>query len=170
MHRLPVFFALLAIATLSIFSLSEAQEAHHHDATEKKAQLTIVPLVKLNPGETKEMLFSTWCTVGATRGGGFSLAEMVDGRPSFENSKLRGNRTFTKNGVTITVPDFQGTSEFAKSAEFTSLRERDIDAFMVTITASTDATPGVFDMHLVDATCSGDCKTDFRVLVVQSAD
>jgi len=128
--------------------------------------LFIVPLVALKPGETKELLFSMPCTVGFTRGGGFSLAEMLNGKPNFEESTLVGNRSFNKRGVTISVASFEQGQKFAGSAEFSALKKQNIDAFTVTVSASREAQPGVLEMHLVDATCSGHCKTDFRVLVV----
>ncbi|MEL6110967.1 MAG: hypothetical protein AAFU85_33590, partial [Planctomycetota bacterium] len=148
--------------------ISNAQESHSHGSEQKTIEksLVITPLVTLKPGETKELLFSTSCTVGATRGGGFSLAEMRDGRPQFKASKLKGNRVFTDRGVTITVPDFQTGPKFANSDEFALLKEHKLNAFKITIEASDEASPRVLDMHVLDATCSGQCKTDFRVLVV----
>jgi hypothetical protein len=35
------------------------------------------------------------------------------------------------------------------------------------VTASKDAKPGLIELHLNDATCSGHCSTDFRVLVLE---
>ena len=170
MRQPGILFLLLTLPTVSFFAISNAQEANSTTTNENasaKAQLVIVPLVTLKPGETKELLLSTWCTVGPTRGGGFSVAEMRNGRPIFENSTLKGNGLFSKRGVTITVPDFDAGTKFAGSAEFAPLKKRSIDAFKVTIAASRDAQPGILEMHLVDATCAGYCKTDFRVLVVE---
>ena len=132
----------------------------------EKSKFVIVPLVTLKPGETKELLLSTWCTVGVTRGGGFNLAEMRDGAPVFNHSPLSGNKKFEKNGVKISVPEFSEATGFAASKEFAPLKKYNIDAFKVTITAAEDAEPGLLEMHLLDATCAGHCKTDFRVVVV----
>jgi hypothetical protein len=163
-------FLLFICATVSFFAISKAQESNS-TATDHKSsdnsRLVIVPLVTLKPGETKELLFSTPCTVGFTRGGGFSLAEMRNGKPNFEKSTLQGNRSFNKQGVTVSVASFEQGIKFANSAEFSALKKLNIDAFTVTVAASRDAQPGILEMHLVDATCSGNCKTDFRVLVVE---
>ena len=37
--------------------------------------------------------------------------------------------------------------------------------FEVTVTADADAEPVAIDLHLLDATCSGHCTTDFTVVV-----
>lgn len=170
MRQLATLFLLVTLPTVSFFAISSAQEANSpatDKASSEKAQLVIVPLITLKPGERKEVFFSTWCTVGVTRGGGFSLAEMHNGKPIFDNSTLHGNRLFNKRGVTISVPSFEEGAKLASSAEFEPLKKLNLDAFKVTIVASVDAQPGVLEMHLVDATCAGDCKTDFRVLVVE---
>lgn len=170
MRQLALLLFLLGVPTVSYLAVLNAQESPATNSDKKSSsvdKLEIVPLITLKPGETKELLFSTWCTVGVTRGGGFSLAEMIDGKPSFKNSKLKGNREFNKQGVTISVPDFTEGTKFANAAEFAPLKKFDLDAFRVTVTASVEAQPGVLEMHLVDATCAGHCKTDFRVLVVE---
>lgn len=171
MRQLATLFLLVTLPTVSFFAISNAQEADSpatDKASSERAQFVIVPLITLKPGERKEVLFSTWCTVGITRGGGFSLAEMRDGKPMFDYSKLlHGNRLFSKGGVTISVPSFEEGTKFAGSAEFAPLKELNVAAFKVTISASVDAEPGVLEMHLVDATCAGSCRTDFRVLVVK---
>ena len=132
-------------------------------ATEEK-RLKIVPLAVVQPGETRELLLATWCTVGITRGGGFGLTEMRDGKPVGGGHSVK---SYSEGGVTITVPDFEKGVEFASLPEFAALKELKTQAFKVTITASEDAKPGkLLDMHLVDSTCAGHCKTDFRVLVI----
>lgn len=170
MRQLAALLLLFICATVSFFATSKAQDstssAIDHKSSEN-SRLVIVPLVTLKPGETKELLFSMPCTVGLTRGGGFSLAEMSNGKPNFEKSTLEGNRSFNKQGVTISVASFEQGIKFADSAKFSALKKLNIDAFTVTVTASRDAQPGILEMHLVDATCSGHCKTDFRVLVVE---
>jgi len=121
MRQAGILFLLLTLPTVSFFAISNAQEANSTTTDETasaKAQLVIVPLITLKPGETKELLFSTWCTVGTTRGCGFSLAEMRNGKPTFENSTLKGNGLFSRRGVTITVPNFDEGTKFAGSAAF----------------------------------------------------
>lgn len=152
---------LLGIMAISLYAISNAQDAAPEKESADAAKFKIVPLVTLKPGETKELLLSTWCTVGVTRGGGFDLAEMRDGKPVGN-----GTKTYREGGVTISVPDFDEGEKFASSPEYALLKERDVDAFKVTVTASASAKPGLMEMHLVDATCAGHCKTDFRVLVV----
>lgn len=163
-------FLLCICATVAFFATSKAQESNStatdHESS-RNSRLVIVPLVTLKPGETKELLFSMPCTVGHTRGGGFSLAEMRNGKPDFEKSVLDGNRSFNKQGVTVSVASVEQGEKFANSARFSALKKLNIDAFTVTVAASRDAQPGLLEMHLVDATCSGDCRTDFRVLVVE---
>lgn len=78
-----------------------------------------------------------------------------------------GVKSYSEGGVTITVPAFQEAEQFASAQEYALLKEHDLNAFKVSITASPDATVGLMEMHLVDATCGGHCKTDFRVLVVE---
>ena len=168
MRQLTSSFLLLTILFVSLYAISKAQEPTPLKSNSSKTQdLKIVPLVTLKPGETKELVFSTWCTVGATRGGGLSLAEMIGGKPQFLQSTLQGNRSYNKGGVTISVPDFDEGEKFARSSTFALLRRNNIDAFIVTIAAASTAKTGLLEMHLLDATCAGHCKTDFRVLVVE---
>ena len=152
---------------MSLMHPRQANSTPPADVPHAKPSMQITPLIVLKPGESKEMLFSVWCTVGATRGGGFNLAEMKNGKPVFTNSTLKGNRKFTKGGVMISVPDFTQGREFASAPEFAPLRELNYDAFRVSVTAAADAEPGLMEMHLLDSTCSGDCRTNFRVLVTQ---
>lgn len=157
-------FILVALA-ICFYAISTAQEQNSAttDKNSSKAQqLKIVPLVTIKPGESKELLLSTWCTVGVTRGGGFGLTEMRDGKP-----KGDGAKSYSEGGVTLSVPNFEDGAKFASSPEYSLLKERNVDPFKVTISASLEAKPGLLEMHLLDSTCSGDCETDFRVLVVE---
>jgi hypothetical protein len=158
--------SLLTLVVISLFVISPAQEVatSKSDETESDGQkLIIVPLVAVKPGETKELMLSTWCTVGITRGGGFGLTEMRDGKPVGGGHDVKSYR---QGGVTISVPSFKEGGTFASAPEFALLKERNIAPFKVTVAASRDAKPGLLEMHLVDSTCAGQCKTDFRVLVV----
>lgn len=166
MPRLVLLALLLSLTSISLFALSMAQDVDPASVEQSQSEaekLAIVPLVIVKPGETKELTLSTWCTVGATRGGGFGLTEMRDGKPTGSGHDVK---SYSRVGVNISVPDFKQGTEFASSPEFAALKKLDIDAFKVTVSASRDAKPGLLEMHLVDSTCSGHCKTDFRVLVV----
>ncbi|WP_425395310.1 hypothetical protein [Aeoliella sp.] len=170
MARLLTFCLLLSITVscLSLFSLAfgedpqPATEPEEHTAHQREPK--ILPLVIVQPGETKELLLSMWCTVDITRGGGLGLTEMRDGKPLGTDSEVK---TYSRDGVTMTVPDFEQGVAFAKSEKFALLEEHDLHAFKVTIEAAEDAKPGLMEMHLIDSTCSGRCETDFRVLVVE---
>ena len=85
----------------------------------------------------------------------------------FKALKRDGTKTLSSGGVTISVPDFDEGEKFASQPKFSPLTEHKVVAFKVTISASATAKPGVMEMHLIDATCAGRCKTDFRVLVVE---
>ncbi len=67
----------------------------------------------------------------------------------------------------MTIPGWNAAEEFASSTRFKALKDEGIQVFEVTVTASKDAKPGLMNMHLLDATCSGHCNTDFRVFVVE---
>lgn len=171
MRTLAIALVLLVGFSCAYLATSAAQDSGSASSAAKAAETSrfvIVPLVAIRPGETQELLLSTWCTVGVTRGGGFSVAEMRDGKAHFESPTLKGNRKFRERGITVTVPDFAEGVAFAATKEFEALKKHNVAPFRVTIEASSDAKPGeFFEMHLLDATCSGHCKTDFRVLVLE---
>jgi hypothetical protein len=103
--------------------------------------------------------------VGITRGDGLELTEMRDGKLT-----RNGTKSHSEGGVTISVPNYQEGEKFASLPEYSLLKNRNIDVFKVSVTASSDATARLMEMHLVDATCGGHCQTDFRVLVVGRQD
>jgi hypothetical protein len=158
---LPVF-ALITCVVLGNSFAQQADSTQTETAASKAAKFQIVPLIVIKPGETQELLMSTWCTVGVTRGGGFQLAEMRDGK-----AQGSGEKSYSRAGLTITVPNFDDAEKLAAAPEYALLKKNELDPFVVTITAAADAQPELFEMHLVDATCSGHCKTDFRVLVTK---
>ena len=159
--------SLLAVFAVALYLVSVTHESNDAPSAKERAEakkLEIVPLVVVKPGETKQLMLSTWCTVGVTRGGGFGLTEMLEeGSSGGFNTK-----TYSRAGVTISVPNFKDGAEFAKLPEFAALKDRHFNAFQVSITAAGNAEPGLMEMHLIDSTCSGDCQTHFRVLVVKS--
>lgn len=158
---------LLTLIVVSVFAIASAQEVATPTSDESvsdEKKMVIVPLVVMKPGEKKDLLLSTWCTVGITRGGGFGLTEMRDGEPVGDGHDVKSYR---QGGITISVPSFKEGEAFANSPQFAGLKKSHIAPFKVTIAASRDAKPGLLEMHLVDSTCAGQCKTDFRVLVVE---
>lgn len=126
----------------------------------------IIPILVLKPGETKQFLLSTHCAVGVTRSGGFAIAEMQDGK-AVEGTKVGFGAAacYERNGIKLSIPGFVEAEAFASSKPFDTLGPLGIQVFMVTVTASSHAEPGLMDIHLVDRTCSGHCSTDLRVLV-----
>ncbi len=133
---------------------------------QSKKPLKIVPIVSLKPGETKKLLLSTQCTVGATRAGGFGITEMRSSAPKEDQTDGSAGASYSRDGVVIRVPGWDAAEKFAASPPYASLKESGIDVFEVTISASNEAKLGLLELHLVDATCSGHCETDFRVLVI----
>jgi len=130
----------------------------------KQQSTEMIPLIALQPGESTELLMTTWCTLDYTRGGGLGLAEMIDGKP---NANLFGgrNKTYERDGVKIVVPDFEQAIKAANQPQYAALGKQGLGVFSVKVTADKQAKPGLFEMHLVDSTCSGNCSTDFRVLI-----
>ncbi|MFM7520592.1 MAG: hypothetical protein ACKO9B_09015 [Planctomycetota bacterium] len=128
----------------------------------------IIPLVVVAPGETKTVLFSCECPVGVTRGGGLELSAMTSGEGTAPvGTTSADGDTFRHAGVTVSVPDDEEASRLDKK-----LRSRALVALAkrrpvvpVTVSAEPGTAPVAIDLHLVDATCSGHCHTDFTVVV-----
>ena len=127
----------------------------------------IIPLVVVAPGETKTVLFSVECTVGVTRGGGLAVAEMVDGKRPAIGLPRAEDKVFSRAGVTVSVPDMSEAPKLDKRMRSGALAAlaKVRPVFPVTVTADADAAPVAIDLHLLDATCSGHCTTDFTVVV-----
>ncbi len=157
---LTALFILTAVAVASVTSSQEAVIAPA-DKSPEINKFVIVPLVTIKPGEEQELMLSTWCTVGATRGGGFGLTEIRDGVPVNVDRSIK---SYSRDGITITVPSFLDGRKFADLPEYAALRAEHIEPFNLKIVAAADAKPGLLEMHLVDDTCSGDCKTTFACL------
>jgi hypothetical protein len=151
----------LAVTVTMVGARAVAQQPESQPA--KKAR--IVPVVMLKPGETKELLLSTWCTVGLTRSAGLQVGEMKDGRFRVQKEDKDGKR-WKAEGVTVEVADFEVAAKAAAAHEHAALKKRGLDAFVVKVAATKEARPGLYDLHIADETCSGNCDTDFRVLVV----
>jgi len=166
MRRTLLTALLLSLVVAWCMESSASQEAAKNaaDSQAEAAKLAIIPLITLRPGETRELMLSTWCTVGPTRGTGFGLAEMLNGK---RVGSEEAGKSYTRDGVTISVPPPDKATAFANSAMFSPLKNRHIEPFVVTILASADAKPGLIEMHLVDNTCAGQCQSHFRVLVLQ---
>lgn len=169
MHS-PVFrgWSVLALPILLVIGVAFAQESKTTPPTtvpNTKKPLKIVPIVTLKPGETKKLLLSTHCTVGATRGGGFQINEMRGGIPKEGQTTGSEGATYSRDGIVISVPGWEAAEKFASSAAYASLKKAGIAVFEVSVSASKEAPSGLLEFHLSDATCSGHCDTDFRVLV-----
>jgi hypothetical protein len=146
---------------------SDAQEAKKETPVAEGPSPKILPVVMVRPGESKELLMSTWCRVGVTRGGGLSVKMMRGG--SFDglvDKNDRLSKVWKLAGITVEVPNFGEAERVAGLPVHASLKERGINAFVVKVTAAEDVKPGLLNLHLADTTCSGSCETDFRVLVV----
>ncbi len=130
-------------------------------AVKPESDENIVPIVIARPGQVKEFFFTTECTLGITRSAGLSVSEMVDGKlVSFSEKE------YDRDGIAIKVSDYREATEFNSSSQFAPLAEKGLGVFKVTISIDPRAKPTFKDVHLADATCSGHCKTDFRIFVV----
>ncbi len=156
-----------AVAALMAFTPAASPQPNGGQENADKPDPRIVPVVALKPGECKELLLSTWCRVGATRGGGLTVRGREEG-PFQLQTDAAGNRgkVWTRDGVTIRVPDFGEAEKVAAEPVYSPLKRKGLNAFVVKVSAAGDAKPGLIDLHLADSTCSGNCDTDFRVLVV----
>jgi hypothetical protein len=156
-------------AVIVCFALiqSGAQQPAKEPAAAQEPNPKIIPVVMLQPGETRELLMSTWCRLGVTRGGGLSVKLMAGGTYNgLEDHNERISKTWKLGGVTVKVPDFGEAERVAALPIYAPLKEKGINAFVVKVTAAEDAKPGLLNLHLADSTCSGSCESDFRVLVV----
>ena len=166
--RRLVLFGLPILMVLGVAIAQNSTSKSKSADQQSKKSLKIVPIVSLKPGETKKLLLSTHCTVGPTRGGGFSIMEMREGAAVEGQTKghEEDGASYSRDGVTIRAPGEKQALQFAASPAFASLKKAGIAAFEITISASNQAKPELLEFHLVDATCSGHCTTDFRVLVL----
>lgn len=168
MRAIASLSAVLALAAVIALARATAHEPTTPVPPAKKDERTrIVPLVVVAPGETKTVLFSVECTVAMTRGGGLAVAEMVDGKPPAIGLPRAEDKIFRRAGVTVTVPDMTEAPALDKRLRTGPLAAlaKVRPVFPVTVTADADAEPVAIDLHLLDSTCSGDCHTDFMVVV-----
>jgi hypothetical protein len=128
--------------------------------TEPEKDSRILPVIVLKSGETKELVMSVYCHLGITRGGGLSVKLMGDAAKS--------TKIWKRDGVNVEVPDFDEAVKGTNAAIYAPLKEKNLNAFTVKVTTTSDAKPGLLNFHLADETCSGSCASDFRVLVVAS--
>jgi hypothetical protein len=165
---LSVCVAALAVCATLIQSDAQQPKKEAKEApAAKEPDPKIVPVVLVKPGETKELLMSTWCHLGITRGGGLSVKMMKGGSFDGEaDNNDRFSKVWKLAGITVEVPDFGEAEKAAALPVYAPLKEKGINAFVVKVTAAEDAKPGLLNLHLADSTCSGNCASDFRVLVV----
>jgi hypothetical protein len=143
---------------LAALGSSVAQQAKVEPETPKK----IVPVIVLKPGETKEQVMCAPCTL-LTRGGGLIIRAMGE---SSEKAEKHERTVWKREGVKVEVPNMGDATTASRAPAYKPLLDKGLSAFVVTVTASKDAKPGMIEMHLADETCSGTCATDFRVLVL----
>ena len=162
---LSVVVALAAVIALPRATADEPEKPVPLADTDKRTR--IIPLIVVAPGETKTVLFSVECTVGLTRGGGLAVAEMKDGKPPSIGFPRADDKVFRRAGVTVSVPDMTDAPKFDQRLRSGALAAlaKVRPVFPVTVTADADAEPVAIDLHLLDATCSGRCHTDFTVVV-----
>ncbi len=167
---LVAFLALTAVIALARATADEPTKPVPR--AEKDKPKRIIPLVVVAPGETKTVLFSVECTVGMTRGGGLAVAEMVDGKPPSIGLPGADDKLFRRAGVSVSVPDMSEAPALDKRLRTGALAAlaKVRPVFPVTVTADADAEPVAIDLHLLDATCSGHCHTDFTVVVAAATE
>lgn len=159
-HFLFVLAGLVIL--LAGFHRAGGQQNQTEPAKAEVAKAKIVPVLVLKPGEQKELLLSTACTVGVTRGGGFDIREIGgEGSPDLKPAKV-----WKRNGVMVEVPDFEAGEKQAAAPQYEPLKQAGVSVFSVKVTASQEAKPGAYNLHLADFTCNGTCETDFRVLII----
>ena len=167
--RKPFHFLTIVAILFMTLRVPNAQDLATPSTTidlDQKTPLKIVPIVTLKPGETTKLMLSTYCTVGLTRGRGFMLEEMRNGKPTIGQTEGHEGASYRRDGIEIRIPGWDAAEKFASTPAFAALKEQGVQVFEVTVSASRDAKLGLVNMHLVDATCTGSCETDFRVLVV----
>lgn len=158
-----IVVASVAAINKNVAHAEESQQTPREKRLAEEAKKApILPVVAIRPGESKELLLSTLCTVGVTRGGGLGVKEMIDGKPQYNDEY----RTFTRDGLTIRVPGFEEATKTADLPDYQRLRKKGVAVFAVEFTATANAKPGVYEMHVNDSTCSGNCHSDFRVVVI----
>src|SRR5262249_35661594 len=89
------------VLVVCVFAVIGFTSSDHSSAQQPQAgavkggpsKARIVPVVMLKPGETKELLLSTWCTVGLTRGAGLLVRETAE--------TAEGGKIWKRGGVTV---------------------------------------------------------------------
>ncbi len=164
------FLASVVVAALAVGAVlmqSGAQQPKTEAPAAQEPNPKIIPVVAVKPGESKELLMSTWCHLGPTRGGGLSVKMMSGGTFDGQaDNNDRFSKVWKMAGVTVEVPDSAEAEKVAALPVYAPLKEKGINAFVVKVTAAEDAKPGLLNLHLADSTCSGHCESDFRVLIV----
>jgi hypothetical protein len=151
-HILTFSIAALVVA----IAISSGQQPK----AEQERDTRILPLIVVKAGETKEQVMTVSCHLGPTRGGGLFVKLMGDAE--------KMTKTWKKDGVTVEVPDFDEAVKGSNPAIYGPLKEKNLNVFSVKVTTTSDAKPGLLDFHLADETCSGNCSSDFRVLVISN--
>jgi hypothetical protein len=148
--------AFSVVALVLAIAMSTAQQPK----AEQERDSRILPLVVIKAGETKEQVMTVSCRLGPTRGGGLFVKLMGDAE--------KMTKTWKRDGVTVEVPDFEEAVKGSNAAIYGPLKEKNLNVFSVKVTTTSDAKPVLLDFHLADETCSGNCSSDFRVLVISN--
>src|SRR5262245_49057104 len=115
--------AVAAVIPLVGFDRACGHQPKAESAKTEPARAKIVPVVVLKPGEQKELLLSTACTVGATRSGGLDVREIGgEQRPGLTSAKV-----WKRNGVVVEVPDFDTGEKQAAAPEYEPLRKAGVN-------------------------------------------
>jgi hypothetical protein len=156
----PAFVVIgCLIVAVAAFTNLGAQEEPKLAPNAEPPRERIVPVVALKPGEAKELLLSTVCTL-FTRGGGLHIRDLDGG-------VVQNERTVWKSeGITVEVPEMGEAAKEVAAPIYAPLKDKGLSAFVVKVSASKEAKPGLVNLHIADTTCNGTCDTDFRVLVV----
>ena len=152
-------------AVLLTADMSAAQDLNANPPGGVPGKERISSVVILKPGQSQQMLLSTWCTVGFTRSSGLEVGEIREGRFVTQIDKVNRGQIWKRNGVTVTVPGPQEAEKVASAPEYASFKKQGLDVFVVNVSAAKDAQPGLTELHIQDSTCNGTCQTDLRVLV-----
>jgi hypothetical protein len=161
LHSALLMFALLAAA-----SGVDAQENASTVVKGVPGRDRISVVLMLKPGETKQVMLSTWCTVGITRGSGLEVGELKEGHFVTHIDKSNRGQIWKQDGLKVVVPSADEATKTAESPEFAAFKKQGLDVFFVQVSAAGDAKPGLVELHIQDSTCSGTCRTDLRVLVL----
>lgn len=162
--RIAIIAFLIGVATIGVgIELAGRGLVRAEGKTAEKIG-RIVPVVVLHPGEVQEITLASHCTVGLSRSGGLTIREMA----ATPQKEVTFTRTWKKDGVTVEIPEASAAMKAAEAPIYAPLNKKKLQVFTVKVSADKDAQTGLYELHVADYTCSGDCETDLRILVAGS--